>query len=168
MGLISKGAKDTKFGPINARAETLESTFPFKLTLKARHTCIIPASHFYEWQKLDASGKKKQPYLIGVKDEPFIAFAGLWERNEKLGITSCTIITTEPNKLKEPIHNRMPVILPMEAWKDWLDSANTKVLIPYDAKKMYAYEIGPAVGNVRNKGAEIMEPLVKHKLADLF
>lgn len=160
-GLVWKGAKDQKWAPINARAETLESTFPFKLVLKAGKTCIIPASLFYEWQKLDASGKKKQPYLIGVKDEPFFAFAGLWDRNETLGITSCTIITTEPNELMAPIHNRMPVILPKDAWSDWLRNADKRVLVPYDPKQMYAYKIGPGVGNVKNKGPEIKMPLTE-------
>jgi len=158
-GLLPKTAKEVKYSPINAKAETLETTFPFKFPLKKGQTCIIPASHFYEWKVLDETGKKKQPYLIGMKDEPYFAFAGLWDRNEVLGITSCTIITTEPNEFMKPLHRRMPVILPRDKWNDWLTKADQRVLVPCDPDKMYAYEIGPAVGNVRNKGPEIMEPL---------
>lgn len=166
-GIIWKGAKDEKWAPINAKAETLETTFPFKLVLKAGKTCIIPATCFYEWQKLDDKGKKKQPYCIGLKEGMF-AFAGLWDRNETLGVTSCTIITTEPNELMAPIHNRMPVILPRDAWGDWLRNADKKVLVPYDPKQMYAYKVSSYVGNVKNKGPECMEPVEEVSEKSLF
>jgi len=132
-------------------------SFSSSLLRKGRH--VLSASHFYEWKRLDETGKKRQPYLIGMKDEPFVAFAGLWERNEVLGITSCTMISTVPNEFMKPLHRRMPVFLPRDRWNDWLTKADQRVLVPCDAAKMYGYEIGPAVGNVRNKGPEIMEPL---------
>jgi putative SOS response-associated peptidase YedK len=108
---------------INARAEAVAILPAFRDAFKVRR-CIIPASGFYEWVQTDAA---KQPYAIVPEGEPLFAFAGLWEswRDRAAGesaerIRTCAIITGEPNELVAPIHNRMPVILPREAWAQWL------------------------------------------------
>jgi putative SOS response-associated peptidase YedK len=114
-------------------------------------------------------------------DAPF-ALAGLWERwNDPASgetIRSFTIITTTPNELCAPIHNRMPVILPPSRYAAWLgeEPADAEELAatlqPYPSKLMRAYRIGPAVANVRNEGAELIEPLaasgrgIAHRLRD--
>jgi putative SOS response-associated peptidase YedK len=94
---------------INARSETAADKPAFRLAFRKRR-CLILADGFYEWEK---QGKRKQPYLFRLKGgEPF-AFAGLWEHWERDGkvIDSCTILTTDPNELVKPLHDRMPVIL---------------------------------------------------------
>ena len=100
--------------------------------------------------------------------EPF-AFAGLWEHWPLPGkagepFNSCTIITTTPNELIEPIHDRMPVILSKDAEAMWLDpdvpqDAALSLLKPFPANSMMMYEVSSAVGNVRNKGPELIQPV---------
>ena len=98
-----------------------------------------------------------------------MAFAGVWEEwTPKDGtppVLSCTIITTGPNSLMEPIHNRMPVILGDEDVAKWLgkEAANSDeiadLLRPFDAGRMAAWPVSKAVGNVKNKGRELIEPV---------
>jgi putative SOS response-associated peptidase YedK len=160
-GLIPFWAKDRKIGfkMINARAESLmEKTF--KNALEKRR-CLVVADGFYEWK---TEGKTKQPYRIVVKESPLFAFAGLWEYNKDLNISSFTIISTTANELVEPIHDRMPVILRPEFEKKWLDTdidpmEIQDMLQPYPADHMTAYPVSSAVGNVRNKHPELIMPI---------
>ena len=121
-GLIPHWAKDMSVGSrmINARAEAVAEKPAFRAALR-RQRCLVLADSFYEWQR---EGKAKRPMRIKLESgEPF-AFAGLWDSwGTPAGetIESCTIITTEPNGLLRPIHNRMPVILPREVEEAWLD-----------------------------------------------
>src|SRR5438477_11274422 len=122
-GLVPYWAKDIKIGfsLINAKAETVAEKPAFREAFTKRR-CIIPADGFYEWKKLDA--KTKQPYAIVMKDRSVFGFAGLWERwKDKVSgeiVQSCAIVTTEPNEVCAPIHNRMPVILSPENYARWL------------------------------------------------
>jgi putative SOS response-associated peptidase YedK len=166
-GLVPLWAKDIAFGVrcINARAESLERTPAFRDAFERRR-CIIPADAFYEWQK---QGGKTVPYAIVPADGGLFAFAGLWERwkNPADGsiLRSFTIVTGAPNMLCEPIHDRMPVILPQAAWPVWLGEVETDpnalraLLRPYPAELMRAYPIGPAVGNVKNDDPGLLEPV---------
>jgi len=125
------------------------------------------ADGFYEWQKL--GGKQKRPMRITLKsDEPF-AFAGLWETwkdPEGKMVKSCTIITTAANDYLQPIHDRMPVILPRESESFWLDKdvedplALASAIAPYPDSEMDAFEVSPLVNNTRNKGPEVMSPVL--------
>lgn len=116
-GLIPFWAKDAKVGyaMFNAMAETVATKPAFREPFKARR-CIVPATGFYEWQKLDA--KTKQPFAIVPTDAAVFSLAGLWERwTDKVSgetVHSCTILTTTPNELCATIHDRMPVILAPE------------------------------------------------------
>ena len=120
------------------------------------------ADGFYEWRK---EGKYKVPMRIILKTgEPF-GFAGLWETwksPEGAAIESCTIITTTPNALMEPIHNRMPVILSREAEPTWLNSANVEtatlreLLAPYSADEMEAYEVSLLVNAPTNDVPDVL------------
>jgi putative SOS response-associated peptidase YedK len=80
-------------------------------------------------------------------------------------VLSCTIITTEPNDLLESIHNRMPVILPRDAYARWLDPAEVSaqelqgLLVPYPAEEMTAYEISTLVNSPQNDSPEIVTPV---------
>jgi putative SOS response-associated peptidase YedK len=123
-GLVPWWAKDAKIGfsPINAKAETLTSGPAFREAFQ-RGRCLVPADWFYEWQKLDA--KTKQPYAITLKDGALFAFAGLWESWKDKGtgerLLTYSIITTDPNELMEPLHNRMSVILAPQDYERWLE-----------------------------------------------
>ena len=167
-GLVPYWAKDIKIGfsLINAKAETVAEKPAFRDAFKERR-CIIPADGFYEWKKLDT--KTKQPYAIVMKDRSVFGFAGLWERwkdrTSGQTIQSCSIITTTPNEICAPIHNRMPVILPKENYAKWLGEEATEpphlmsMLKPYPAEAMEAYPVGSRVGSVKNTDAGLFEPL---------
>ena len=160
-GLIPFWAKDTKIGYkcINARVETVATSPAFREAFKRRR-CLVLADGFFEWKKLDA--KTKQPYRMTMKSgEPF-GFAGLWETWDKgeAPITTCTIITGEPNELVATIHDRMPVILPPEQYEPWLSGkAGTEILKPFPVDQMRAYPVSARVGSPKNNDAAIIEPI---------
>jgi len=130
-----------------------------------RRRCLVPADLFWEWKKIDA--KTKQPYAIALQDDSLFAFAGLWDtwKDKATGqaIDSYTIITTDPNELMEPLHNRMPVILQRPDYQRWLAPAEPSqlpidLLKPFPAEQMKAWKVGSAVGNVRNNSPELLIP----------
>ena len=120
-GLIPHWSKDSKISNhlINARAETLAQKPAFRAAYKQRR-CLIPATGFYEWQKLEQG---KQAYCISREDDQLIAFAGLWEYWEHgtETIYNCTIITTAADSLMQTIHQRMPAIINQQHYDDWLN-----------------------------------------------
>jgi putative SOS response-associated peptidase YedK len=164
-GLIPYWAKDPSIGlrTINAKAETITTAPAFREAIKLRR-CLVPADAFYEWQKLGA--KTKQPFAIAMKDEKPYALAGLWEKwkDTKAGVDllTFTVITTDPNEVVQPLHDRMPVIIPEQDYDRWLKADPERppidLLRPYDADKMTAWKVDKAVGNVKNDGPELIEP----------
>ncbi len=165
-GLVPYWAKDPGIGlrTINAKAESIITAPAFREAFKYRR-CLIPADAFYEWQKL--TGKMKQPFAIAMKDGQPYAMAGLWERwkDRKAGIEllTFTVITTDPNELVEPMHNRMPVIIPANEYDRWLRADPVRppvdLLRPFDADKMTAWKVGKEVGNARNDRPDLIEPI---------
>jgi putative SOS response-associated peptidase YedK len=167
-GLIPYWAKDLKIGfsTINAMAETVDTKPVFREAFKRRR-CLVPIDAFYEWQKLGP--KEKQPYAIALADRSIMALAGLWETwrspiNET--VRSFTIVTTMPNELCAPIHNRMPAILAPDAWPVWLgeseviaDTVKDLVAQPYPAEGMTCWPVSARVGNVRNNDPSLIEPI---------
>ena len=163
-GLIPSWAKDAKIAGrmINARAETLAEKPSFRHAF-AKKRCLIPADGFYEWKKLGDG--TKQPYYIHRQDDEPFAFAGLWEswKTEGRTIESCTIITTSANELMEPLHDRMPVILPAEVYAVWLDpeiqdkAALAELLKPFDSDLLEAYPVSTLVNNSRNENPKCLE-----------
>jgi putative SOS response-associated peptidase YedK len=164
-GLVPYWATDPALGArlINARAETLTTKAAFKEAFKKRR-CLVVADGFFEWRK---QGQTKLPLYIHLEPERPFGFAGLYETwfsplGEKL--VTCTIITTEPNELVQPIHDRMPVILPKKAEDFWLDSSvedHTRLLDllrPYPAAEMGAYAVSQLVNSVKNDSSECIEP----------
>jgi putative SOS response-associated peptidase YedK len=144
-GLVPSWAKDPHSGykMINARAEGIESKPSFRKPLRYQR-CIIPASTFFEWQGIPGA---KVKYRIARKDGELFGFAGLydtWHDPHGSEFTTCTIITTQPNELMVPIHNRMPVILLPEDEERWLDPEMTELepiislLMPYPADLLEA------------------------------
>lgn len=163
-GLIPSWAKDPKIGykMINARAETLGQKPAFRQAFQQRR-CLVPADGFYEWQK-NYSGK--HPHHIHLKDRSVMTFAGLWEiwkDAEGRPIRSFTVITTTPNTLMEPIHDRMPAIIPPEERPHWLAPDQDPELLqnmlrPYPTEQMAATPVSSKVGNVRNDNPSLIEP----------
>lgn len=128
-GLVPAWAKDPRIGAkmINARAEGIAEKPSFKRPLRFQR-CIIPASAFFEWKGTTPGAKVK--YRIARRDGELFGFAGLydtWKSPGSLGspegetVSTCTIITTQPNELVATIHNRMPVILSPEDEDDWIN-----------------------------------------------
>ncbi|RIK39457.1 MAG: hypothetical protein DCC55_18065 [Chloroflexi bacterium] len=171
-GFVPSWAKDPSLGAkmINARAETVAEKPAFRAAFKRRR-CLVPASGFYEWQK---RGTRKQPYYITQRDETPFGLAGLWEfwqGADGSALETCTILTTDPNELMEPLHNRMPVIIAPEDYGMWLGSGGDDspqeldqlrhLLRPYPAEAMRAYPVSTFVNNVRNEGAQCIEALAE-------
>lgn len=165
-GLIPRWAKDPAIGNrmINARAETAAEKPAFRTPFQ-RQRCLVPADGFYEWQKTAGA---KQPYFIRRRDARPLVFAGLWDRWEggpEGPVDSFTILTTAPNDVVAPIHNRMPVILPAVHYDAWLDPANRDVeglqalLGPFPAAEMTAYPVSRYVNSPRNEGPECVSPV---------
>ncbi len=166
-GLVPFWAKDPKIGyrMINARGETASGKPAFRAAYRRRR-CLVLADGFYEWRK-DPGRKRKTPmYVRMASGEPF-AFAGLWElwKPDESPLYSCTIITTEPNALIAPIHNRMPVILPRNMYDRWLDPAEKRAGVlddlfqPYPASTMKAYEVSTLVNSPANDRPECIAPV---------
>jgi putative SOS response-associated peptidase YedK len=164
-GLIPFWAKDPNIGlrTINAKAETITTAPAFREAIKFRR-CLVPADAFYEWQKLDA--KTKQPFAIAMKDGQPYALAGLWEKwkDRKSGseLLTFTIITTDPNEVVQPMHDRMPVIIPERDYDHWLkadpERPSIDLLRPFEGDKMTAWKVDRAVGNVKNDRPALIEP----------
>lgn len=152
---------DKRYTMINARAETVATKPAYRTPFK-RHRCLIPADGFYEWH----SENGKQPYFIHRKDNTPLVFAGLWDHwddGEGDHINSCTIIVCEVNKLMQPIHDRMPVILKPDVFDDWLESTDTdylqNMLQPYADTDIEMYPVSRAVNNPRNDEVALVERL---------
>jgi len=162
-GLIPSWAKDAAiaYKTINARAETVATAASYRAAFKTRR-CIVPATGFYEWQK---TGGAKQPWLLEAIDEAPLSLAGLWERWEggEQPVETFTIITTTPNELVAPIHDRMPVILAPADFDAWLkpepSPAVAALLRPYPADRMKACRIGTRVNSPKNDDPAIIEPV---------
>ena len=149
-----KPLKEMKFSTFNARSETASTAASFRGPFKSRR-CLIPISGYYEWKRVDK--KTKIPHAIALRNRRWFCLAGLWDRAEVGGkeIVSFTILTTTPNDAMAEIHNRMPVILRPEDYDAWLTGDVddiTPLFAPFDAQDMYAWQVGPDVGNVRNQG----------------
>lgn len=182
-GLVPSWAKDPSIGNrmINARAETVAEKPAFRAALRRRR-CLIPADGFYEWQRRDG---RKQPVRFVASDGGVFAFAGLWERwrpptsmqseaqvDESSGdearepvLFTCTLITTSANDFVRPVHDRMPVILPPEAYDPWLDPSlhDPQAVLPLlraapeDALRVY--DVSTLVNAPANDVPTCIEPI---------
>ncbi len=166
-GLIPHFTKGKpKVQPINARAETIATSGMFRQAFEKRR-CLVPANGFYEWQMTDDG---KRPMNIHRKDDGLFAFAGLWERwraePDSEPVDTFTIITTAPNEMMSPIHNRMPVILAERDYARWLDrevsgKAAAEVLRPYDGDDYVAEPISTRINSPRNDDCGCIAPLAE-------
>lgn len=163
-GLVPIWAKDLKIGAqaINARAETVASKPMFRDAFKQRR-CIVPADAYYEWVGPEG---KKQPHAIAMKSGAPMAFAGLWERWKEPAsgelVRTFAIVTTDANETAGRIHDRMPVILARDDWPVWLgerDGDHAALLRPCPNDWLKVWPVGKAVGNVKNQGAALLQPV---------
>ena len=169
-GLVPFWAKDPKIGDrmINARAETLLTSNAFKRAFERRR-CIVPADGFYEWQKVEGK-RPKVPWFIRRRDGEPLAFVGLWDTwhdraagDDAPRLRTCVIITTQPNELLAPIHDRMPVVLPESDWDSWLSVDNhdtatlTNLLVPLPANELEAWTVSTLVNKADNNSPELLD-----------
>lgn len=164
-GLIPRWAKDADIGSrlINARAETLAEKPSFRDAFKKRR-CLVLADGFFEWKK-PASGTKKQPYLVRLATGKPFAFAGLWEewRSPDGPLRTCTIVTTEPNEQMRQLHDRMPAILPREAYATWLapgpkEPADLAPLLGPSTQTLTLTPVSTKVNSPANDTPECIQP----------
>ena len=145
---------------INARAETAAASPAFGPALRATR-CIIPADAFYEW---DRSVTPRQPFAIGPAQlGEMLALAGIWSRSRDRGVTAA-ILTTSPNDLVAPIHNRMPVILPRDFLDAWLDPSATldelePMLAPAPDESLRMWPVSTEVNRVAADGPHLLRPV---------
>jgi putative SOS response-associated peptidase YedK len=166
-GLINHWAKDPAVGykQINARAETADRRPAFRDAFKTRR-CVVPADGFFEW-----AGRKgaRQPYWFHRPDDGLLLFAGLyesWQPNPGEWEPTFTIITTDANATLEPVHNRMPVILPEEAVDEWLFAPSSdplalkQLLVPAGDDLLVGTPVSPRVNSIKHDDPACLEPLV--------
>jgi putative SOS response-associated peptidase YedK len=178
-GLVPHWARDAKATrqPINARAETLATSPMFRDAL-GRRRCLVPADAFYEWQAAEpqpnlpntspanvpAKLPAKLPWAIARADGTPLVFAGLWEGwrgADGTVLRTFTIVTTQANDALRRLHERMPVVLEPDAWPLWLGETEgqaTDLLRP-SAAEFRVWRVGTKVNNVRNDGAELLDPV---------
>ena len=172
-GLVPSWAKDAKGAArlINARQETVTTKPAFRAAY-ARRRCLLPADGYYEWQ---VDGTRKQPWFLSSADGGPLAMAGLYEvwsppQGERLW--TCTVITTAAADDTGHIHDRTPLVVPRADWARWLDpeveDPGRDLLVPAVAGALDAWPVGPAVGNVRNDGPELVHPLLPQTPPTLF
>ncbi len=166
-GLIPSWTKPDKLGKynlINARSETAAEKPSFKSSFR-RKRCLVLADGFFEWSK-STGAAAKTPYYITMKDQSPFAFAGLWEIwNSPEGdeLKSACILTTKPNPVVKPIHDRMPVILPEKSYTDWLSPAEARpeelqsLLTSYPAEAMQAYPVSTYVNSPKNNSPQCIQ-----------
>ncbi len=166
-GLVPAWQSEPRHGSllINARAESLLDKPAFRDAFERRR-CLIPADGFYEWK--GPSGQR-EAWLIRRADGRPLAFAGLWEPppgREAGQAGTCAIVTTEPNEVMRPIHDRMPAILPEADWNAWVDPDNLhanslrRLLRPCAADSLTAVRVGPTVNNAAHETPDCIQPLV--------
>jgi len=163
-GLVPSWAKDISIGNrmINARAETLAEKSTFKRLLNNRR-CLVLTDGFYEWRE---EGKGKVPMLFKLKSgEPFV-LAGLWDawkRPDGQTLRTYTIVTTEPNEMLAPVHNRMPVMLSDQDALEWVSGGAIdhalSLLKPFPAELMDGYDVSRLVNSPLNDSPECVAAL---------
>ncbi len=166
-GLIPHWATDAKVGSrmFNARAETLTTSPAFRDAFR-RKRCLVPVDSFYEWKR---EGTIRQPYRVVRRDGRPLALAGLWagwhDPATQTVRRTFTIVTTSPNKALADLHDRMPVIVPQDAWDRWLDPTPPDpaellgLLLPTDEVELEIYPVERLVNDVRRDGPELIRRL---------
>jgi putative SOS response-associated peptidase YedK len=142
----------------NARLETAAEKSMFRTSFAGRH-CMVLADSFYEWKTIDG---RKQPHRFVMKSgEPF-AMAGIYARDhEHHERFNFAILTTTANEVMQPVHDRMPVILPLGREKTWLPASPSgmTVFCEFPAELMTAYPVTPKMNKASFNEPEATAPL---------
>ncbi|MCP5277790.1 MAG: SOS response-associated peptidase [Thiobacillus sp.] len=162
-GLVPHWSRDPSVGAKlnNARAEGVKEKPSFRDAFRRRR-CLIPADGFYEWK---TEGRVKQPWYFSLKSGRPLAMGGLWEswrRPDGEILRTCAVITTGPNEVMAPVHDRMPAIIPPEHWQDWLAAPPDEVeslLAPAPAEAMQAWKVDRRVSRTTEDDGGLIEPL---------
>ena len=155
----------------NARGETVHRLPSFRQPFRERR-CLVPASGFYEWRQDEAGGRT--PVWFYHEEESTVAFAGIWstERAGAGDIDACAVITCGANELVAPVHQRMPVILPPEAYDDWLspdtDAGTLLALLqPVAWPDMSCHPVSTEVNRAANDYPALVERAARELQFDL-
>jgi putative SOS response-associated peptidase YedK len=162
-GLIPPWSPDPTHGAplINARAETVTVKLAFRAAFPQRR-CLIPADGFYEWS---AQGRTKQPFYFSDPRGEVLALAGLWTAWPIPAggwLRTTCILTIAAQGQVVPVHDRMPLILPPQAWATWLGGTAAEaraLLAPAPATALQCWPVSQRVNVVREDGAALREPL---------
>lgn len=161
-GLVPHWAKDPSIGAklSNARGETIAEKPSFRDAFKRRR-CLVPADGFYEWK---IEGRQKQPYYFSLRSGVPFALGGVWESWQAPDgniLRTCCLITTGPNEIMLPVHDRMPVIVSPDDYEIWLagESSDALALIrPYRTEEMLAWAVSKRVSRSVEEGADLVCP----------
>lgn len=170
-GLVNSWAKDRKRAvqQINARRETLDKQPAFRDAFRRRR-CVVPADGFFEWLGSKAA---RQPIWFHRPDNGLLLFAGLyesWRPEPSQWERTFTIITTDPNAVVEPVHDRMPVILLDEQVDAWLHAreddldALRGLLAPAPDDLLVATPVSPRANSVKNDDPGVLEEMAQPEL----
>ncbi|MEJ7643492.1 MAG: SOS response-associated peptidase [Chryseolinea sp.] len=157
---------------LNCISEEMFEKSSFRDAAKQGQRCLIPCSGFFEWRWLDVKGKVKVPYFVRLPEQKNFSIAGLYgswkDRSTDQELHTYTVLTTRANPLMEKIHNnkmRMPVIIPRQYEKDWLNPNLSKddvmaLCQPYDESSMDGYTISKLVTSKVEESdvAKVLEP----------
>ena len=182
-GLIAPWSKNSQDAlrsqsqAINARSESVHEKPTFRSAFRT-HRCLVPASGYYEWATELGRYKTKQPVFISRDDNKLLAFAGIYDRwisPEGEIRDSVAIITRDAVGDLARVHNRMPLFLPRDRWKAWMDSNLTDVdqvralmYAPKPDDHLRYWPVKPLVNSIRNNGAELVEPIELGEPETLF
>jgi putative SOS response-associated peptidase YedK len=157
-GLVPRWAKDASGGArmMNARGETVGEKPAFRDAF-AKRRCLVPMDGFYEWR---TEGKSKQPFACALKSGEPMACAGLWEGWQQPDgdwLRTYTIVTCAAAGRQAMLHDRMPVILPREAWDDWLTGDDPASLLkPAQDTLLVFWPVASRVGRVKEDDAALI------------
>ncbi len=161
-GLVPHWAKDPAIGAKlnNARSEGVMQRPAFRDAFRRRR-CLIPASGFYEWK---TDGRQKQPWYFCLKSGEPLAMGGVWESWRAPDgniLRTCAILTTGPNEVMVPVHDRMPVVISPEHWKAWFAAPADEVqelLTPCTAERLQAWPVDRRVSRATADDPGLIEP----------
>jgi len=167
LGLVPSWAKDPSIGNrmANVRSDTALEKSSFRAAMQKRR-CLIPADVFFEWQDVPGQ-KRRKPFAVALKDAEIFALGGVWEawRAKESGewLITCAILTTEPNELLEPIHDRMPVIIREDDYPTWIapetkSSDVRRMVESFPPDLMRTWEIGLLVNDPKTDDARVLTP----------
>jgi putative SOS response-associated peptidase YedK len=167
-GLVPSWARDPGIGHrmANVRSDTALEKPSFRAAMQKRR-CLIPADVFFEWQDVPGQ-KRRRPYAVALNEGEIFSLGGLWEawRSKEDGewLVTCAILTTEPNRLLAPIHDRMPVIVSPQDYAAWIATGTStkevqRLVQSYPPGDMRAWEISLLVNDPKSDDARVIAPV---------